>query len=440
MTARARSLIRRPIFFLSLAFRYMEVPSVLNRTSSQSVAIDQFIAWNRAFSVTTQHMETVLTPRIWEKPSLGGYSFVKACKVWRCTKMSQSVAVFEDDEERIAQRPQVVEAFYVPVCVEPDWDEEAGLTGALEGNERNLKRLKPIQYKAISLSLQGKTQSHIASKLGVSRKSISRWFEQGSLIREIFEKRQHDLWVASVQFESNLLMKAMQVANDALESPDERNRLRAASMVLRYARRDEPFDPDNIPAEECEHREDTRSRVGQYYSYSRWAHPSEGEIDREIQGDRSEHDHKLDYNDIGESITTSFTLQPFELDGFCEDLAVRDLEYRRDSDAIHVFRAYQHEIASIYSIRAEQPSILYANSLTNLDKYNVNKYLDISFFSEVSEMDMGNTDWVIIPKSVSRYALLKVLTHLVKEPHKLLERQMSLEDSNPEMLGNVVGS
>lgn len=336
--------------------------------------------------------------------------------------MSQSVAVFEGDEAGIVRRPEAVEAFFFPICNEPDWDEEAGLTGALEGNAENLKRLKPIQYKAISLRLQGISQSRIASELGISRKSISRWFEKGSLIREIFEKRQHDLWEASVQLERNLLIKSMRVVNDALESPEERTRLRAAAMVLQHARRDEPFNPDSIPAEGYEPREYERINGHQYYSYFRWEDPSRGEIDREILGERSEHDHELDSSDIGESITTSFTLQPYELDGFCEDLEVRGLEYRRDSDVIHVFKASQLGIASIFSIRAEQPSILYSYNLSKLDKYNITKYLGISFFREVSDMDMGNTDWVIIPKSISRNALLKVLTHVVKEPDKLLEQ------------------
>ena len=57
----------------------------------------------------------------------------------------------------------------VPVVITPaievhnefDWDLEAGLTGAPEGNPRDYKRLKPIQYKAISLLLRVKLNQQL---------------------------------------------------------------------------------------------------------------------------------------------------------------------------------------------------------------------------------------------------------------------------------------
>ena len=102
--------------------------------------------------------------------------------------MSTNVALIaEADEQKIVP---VVLTLRPVDSSKPDWDKEAGVTGALEGYADKVVKLKPIQYKALSLLLAGHTQSQVASEIGVTRRTISRWMRVGTVFREILMDRQ----------------------------------------------------------------------------------------------------------------------------------------------------------------------------------------------------------------------------------------------------------
>lgn len=336
--------------------------------------------------------------------------------------MSHCVSLQKNDqvEDRVPQSQEVLKAFLIPENRSPYWDEEAGLTGALEGNDKSIKRLKPIQYRMISLLLQGWTQSAVATELGVSRRCVSRWLAKGCLIHEILEKRKHDLWAAGKQYADNLYLKAMRVIDEALESPRDEVRMRAASIVLKQVKFQEPPDPENRTMKEMEEIERARVRGETYYSYLPWDRTSNGTYERVIRGDRSEHDQSIDCNDYGKSIITSFALLPHELDGFCQLLSDREITHRKAQDAIEVFDVDQEVIATIYTIRAEQPSVFHWERVTRPCAYYVYNELPIPSRDDDFH-DLGNKNRIIIPKEVSKEHLADTFSIIVKRPRAFKE-------------------
>ncbi|OPL19070.1 MAG: hypothetical protein AVO35_12750 [Candidatus Aegiribacteria sp. MLS_C] len=334
--------------------------------------------------------------------------------------MSKSVAIQKKDElEKVI--PIVVASFPVEKR-EPDWDEEAGVTGAIEGKDENIKRLKPLQYRAISLALQGRTQSQTATELGISRSCVARWFSKGSLIREIYEDRLHKIWEAVDQKIVILYIKALEVKFESIESPDQTTRDKAASFILSKFSFPEPFNPENMSEEEREDRDRRRRYGGQYFSYQQHQEPWKGEIDRELYGERSEHDETNNCSGYGNCGAESFTLQPYEFDDFCADLDDRELNYKRMEDSILVINHNAEIIATIYSYRAEQPSIFHVDNLKHANRYSMIQCLNIEK-DEYGHFkyDMCNENWLIIPRHVIKENLLHVLEHIIKEPRKYID-------------------
>ena len=119
-----------------------------------------------------------------------------------------------------------------PSLFRRDWDLTAGVTGTEEGYDSKVIKLKPRHYKAISLLLQGFSYTDVANTVGVSKRTVDRWFANGTICHEILSNRRYAIWNANRQQAVNLYSDAILEMSMLLHSEKESIRLRAASFVL----------------------------------------------------------------------------------------------------------------------------------------------------------------------------------------------------------------
>lgn len=344
-----------------------------------------------------------------------------------CLTISTNFTDFEKEEGRESSE----ESKDSPQGIDPDWDAEAGLTGAFEGSPEDVKRLKPIQYRAISLLLQGKTQSYVASELGVTRRSVSNWMEVGSLVREIYMRRKHDLWEASMQQVSRIYEKAIRVTEDALDSPDEKIRLRAASMVLKNLCLSEPFDPNNIPSAYRDYYKERKEFGGQYYSCMKTGRLENRYNNPDIPWTSSEHLEECTYDARTTPENPSFVLQPEEIVVFAEELESRGVSCTKVQDVVYPCDLKGKRIASIFSIRAEQQSVFHWEDITASNRRTVARSIVLPK-SRHLRLDYYHPNRVIIPAKVSRQVLVDILCHLVFHPYEVREIVVSDEEASSQ--------
>lgn len=299
---------------------------------------------------------------------------------------------------------------------DPDWDGIAGLTGAREGSPEDVKRLKPIQYRAISLLLQGHSQAYVANELGVTRRSVTRWMQVGSRFKEILMERQHILWEAEQQLCYNLQTKATRVLDELLDSPDERIRLRAASIVKKNTRNEEPFNPEEIPNSYYDYYEQRRRLGGAYYAWISRQDASKGSINRDITWESSAHLIEEEYDDIERPRNPSFVLQEEEFESFALELESRGIASIKIQDLIQPIDKRGMALAEIYTFRAEQPSIFLWDNLTWTSKKTIHRSLKLGEEKNV-KCDMFARSRVIIPRNTTVEALLGVLSRIAFNPY-----------------------
>lgn len=95
------------------------------------------------------------------------------------------------------------------------------------------RKLSARKEAAIALVLTGMTDGEVGERVGVTRQCVSRWRHEDIRFMEELEGRRSELREKHMDAINNLVMKAVQVVQEALESEDEKTRLKAAALVLK---------------------------------------------------------------------------------------------------------------------------------------------------------------------------------------------------------------
>lgn len=95
------------------------------------------------------------------------------------------------------------------------------------------QQLKPEQYNAIGLLMQGKSDREVAEEVGVSRQTVCHWRNNHPAFVAELNQRMKDLWADHEQRLRNLVGKAVDVLAEDMDSEDRRLRQAAAVHVLR---------------------------------------------------------------------------------------------------------------------------------------------------------------------------------------------------------------
>ncbi len=105
------------------------------------------------------------------------------------------------------------------------------------------------QELALELALAGLSDAAISKKLALSRQTVSFWRNQDPAFRDELENRRATLRAMHLDRLGGLAAEAIAVLRDALDSPSEPVRLRAAAMILRALGLDQPAHTDAHPGE-----------------------------------------------------------------------------------------------------------------------------------------------------------------------------------------------
>jgi len=92
--------------------------------------------------------------------------------------------------------------------------------------------LTPQQHRAAELLATGKTFIETATEVGVTRQTISQWFNHDEAFQREYEARRTELWQAGSAKLRSLIPKAVDVLALALESKDS-DAIKAAVALLR---------------------------------------------------------------------------------------------------------------------------------------------------------------------------------------------------------------
>ena len=99
---------------------------------------------------------------------------------------------------------------------------------------RPRKHLSEIKKTAIDLLLQGLADQDVAAQVGADRSTIFRWRRQPRFARALEAQRQLRRERAANQLQS-MVPGALKILQQQLDSSDNRERLRAVSILLRFA-------------------------------------------------------------------------------------------------------------------------------------------------------------------------------------------------------------
>jgi transposase len=99
---------------------------------------------------------------------------------------------------------------------------------------RPKRHLGERQKAAIELLLQGLADQDVAAQLGVDRSTIFRWRRLPLFARELDAQRQLRRERAANQLQS-MVPSALKILQQQLDSKDDRVRMRAVSILLRFA-------------------------------------------------------------------------------------------------------------------------------------------------------------------------------------------------------------
>lgn len=101
--------------------------------------------------------------------------------------------------------------------------------------------LTEVQLRAIELTVQGYGDTQIAEMLAIDRKTLWRWKTLGDEYRQVLASARSQVHAAAADRCQNLLFRATAVLARFLDDPAEKNRMRAAQILLQTAGR---FRPD----------------------------------------------------------------------------------------------------------------------------------------------------------------------------------------------------
>ncbi len=144
---------------------------------------------------------------------------------------------------------------------------------------KKTRELTPIQQRAITLLLQGKSQTEIARELNIDRTTLWNWRTKDPVFTAELNKAQAELYAQAVSRLYSLTTKALETLEEILEkSDDEQTKIKAASFILKSAGLNEiNFTPGPMSEEEViEHwvreeaeKEDRREREEFYISFQK---------------------------------------------------------------------------------------------------------------------------------------------------------------------------
>ena len=97
------------------------------------------------------------------------------------------------------------------------------------------KELEAKQEKALELALAGMSDVEIARRVKVSRQWVNHWRNQDEAFREELALRRQALRERHMDALTELSGEAIAAAREALRSPNENTRLKAAALVLRFS-------------------------------------------------------------------------------------------------------------------------------------------------------------------------------------------------------------
>ena len=94
--------------------------------------------------------------------------------------------------------------------------------------------LSDKQRIAIDLLLQGKSQTAVAERVEVTRRTLYTWRQDESFRAEL-ARRRRELWDGAAERLRALVHPALDVLEEEVHDEYDRSRVRAADMILRFA-------------------------------------------------------------------------------------------------------------------------------------------------------------------------------------------------------------
>ena len=94
--------------------------------------------------------------------------------------------------------------------------------------------INPKQEHAIQYLLQGKTEAQIARQVRVSRTTVSYWRNHVPEFRAELTARRNQLWEQHRDELAGIYRQAIDILKDALNSPQENVRIRAALGIAKF--------------------------------------------------------------------------------------------------------------------------------------------------------------------------------------------------------------
>jgi hypothetical protein len=116
------------------------------------------------------------------------------------------------------------------------------------------------QLNAVDLLVSGKTDKETAELLNLSRTCITKWRLYDPVFQAALNRRRAEVWSGAIDKLRGLIPLALDTLAAELENTRSRNRLKAASEILRLARlpagalTDGPTDPEQIVRQIVEQR------------------------------------------------------------------------------------------------------------------------------------------------------------------------------------------
>jgi hypothetical protein len=137
------------------------------------------------------------------------------------------------------------------------------------GTETKVKALTVAQNSAVDLLVAGKNDTETAAALGLHRVTVTRWRLYSPEFQAALSERRAALWGGFADKLRALLPKAIERADEALDSPDAPTRTAAAFNILKLAGplplvADEPVSADEIVRRKVEAERDHMRSSGDY--------------------------------------------------------------------------------------------------------------------------------------------------------------------------------
>ena len=101
--------------------------------------------------------------------------------------------------------------------------------------ENDKKRLSEKQEMALELAVTGMTDVEIARQVGVSRQWVNKWRNQDQGFMEALAERREVMRAMHMNRICQLMDRAMIILEEAMETADEKTRLKTAMYVMKMS-------------------------------------------------------------------------------------------------------------------------------------------------------------------------------------------------------------